>query len=517
MRPFQETLLQVWRESSRGNGISQALPRLARILSPHLPLGRLLIRRFDGARLTIDTPATAAESTPSSWSDAVTCDSGGASRLVEWFDTGGIVQGDPSAGRERLHTLISPEPEAEFLAAPLARQGEERFFLVVTAAPGKSFTPSHRRLLENVAEPLKAAIDSHLRLRELNQLREAAEADKTTLLAKLSRKAVGDVIVGADAGLRPVMERIERVAAVDIPVLIFGETGTGKELISRTIHNRSHRSHGPFIRVNCGAIPPSLIDSELFGHERGAFTGAVETRKGWFERADGGTLFLDEVGEMPHEAQIRLLRILQDGWMERVGGKQPIQVDVRIVLATHRDLAALVAKGKFREDLWYRISTFPVYLPPLRERPEDLPEMARHFAERSAIRFGLPVLTPTAEDIRRLAAYAWPGNIRELGSVMDRAVLLGEGKRLEIAKSLGWSGSGELPSDPATENTAGREAEPGFERLDTMVRKHIEAALIRTRGRIEGGKGAAVLLGINPHTLRARMRKLGIDWDRFRS
>ena len=278
-------------------------------------------------------------------------------------------------------------------------------------------------------------------------LREAAEADKRSLLTKLGRKDLGETIVGVESGLRAVMERVELVARSDAPVLIFGETGTGKELIARAIHTRSARRNGPFDRVNCGAIPPELIDSQLFGHERGAFTGAVEARRGWFERADGGTLFLDEIGELPPAAQVRMLRILQDGWMERVGGEKPINVDVRIVAATHRDLASMVAEGRFREDLWYRIAVFPIVLPPLRERREDIAQLAPHFAERAATRFGLAPVVPTAEDLALLAAYSWPGNVRELAAVIDRAAILGDGKRLDVATALGV-GAGPPPAPP---------------------------------------------------------------------
>ena len=289
-----------------------------------------------------------------------------------------------------------------------------------------------------------------------------------------------------DSGLRAVMERVELVARSDAPVLIFGETGTGKELIARTIHNRSSRHAGPFDRVNCGAIPPELIDSQLFGHERGAFTGAVEARRGWFERADGGTLFLDEIGELPLAAQVRMLRILQDGWMERVGAEKPINVDVRIVAATNRDLAAMVAEGLFREDLWYRIAVFPIVLPPLRERREDIGSLALHFAQRAATRFGLAPVAPTADDLSLLMAYAWPGNVRELAAVIDRAAILGDGKRLDVAVALGVTPVA-APSDPLPARPAPPRGPTAIEPLEVAMRRHIEAALEATQA---GSKAA---------------------------
>jgi transcriptional regulator with GAF, ATPase, and Fis domain len=313
-------------------------------------------------------------------------------------------------------------------------------------------------------------------------------------------------------------------------VLLLGETGSGKELIARSIHTQSRRKDGPVVRVNCGAIPSELVDSELFGHEKGSFTGAVATRKGWFERADGGTLFLDEIGELPHAAQVRLLRVLQDGSLERVGGTQSITVDVRIVAATHRNLDAMVAEGTFREDLWYRISVFPIRLPPLRERDEDIPALAVHFSKRAGVRLSGVPLHPSERDIELLRGYSWPGNVRELGAVIERAAILGDGKRLEIAKALGGpevplpvertstppSVAPPLPRAPAGESSARDSGEAGVQPLDHAMRSHIERALSSTFGRIEGPFGAAKVLGINPHTLRARMRKLGIDWSRYR-
>jgi transcriptional regulator with GAF, ATPase, and Fis domain len=300
------------------------------------------------------------------------------------------------------------------------------------------------------------------------------------------------------------MQRVAMVAASDASVLILGETGAGKEVVARAIHTRSGRAAGPFIRVNCGAISPELIDSELFGHEKGSFTGAVAQRRGWFERADGGTLFLDEVAELPASAQVRLLRVLQDGRFHRVGGESEIEVDVRIVAATHRDMAAMVQHHQFREDLWYRIAVFPIILPPLRERQEDIPQLALHFARRASRRLGLPPCEPTAADIALLKAYAWPGNVREMSSVLERAAILGQGERLAVAAALG-SDTGQ-PRMPA----AAGAAVTGIASLDQATRSHIQAALTQTRGRVSGEHGAAALLGVNANTLRAKMRKLKI-------
>jgi DNA-binding NtrC family response regulator len=269
--------------------------------------------------------------------------------------------------------------------------------------------------------------------------------------------------------------------------------------------------------VICGAIPPGLVDSELFGHERGSFTGALAERRGWFERADRGTLFLDEIGELPLEAQVRLLRVLQDHTLERVGGHRPIPVDVRIVAATHRDLRSLIEEGRFHEDLWYRIAIFSIQLSPLRERVGDIPALVNHFALRAARRFGAPPRLPSPQDLALLVAYPWPGNVRELIAVMERAVILGSGERLEVAKALGVA-----PAAPAAPASSGAgepagAADAAFLPLDRAMARHIEAALARTAGRVEGPRGAAALLGINPHTLRARMRKLGVDVRRYRT
>jgi hydrogenase-4 transcriptional activator len=289
--------------------------------------------------------------------------------------------------------------------------------------------------------------------------------------------------------------------------------------VKRPKRSGNRSCSGPFLRVNCGAIPRELIDSQLFGHERGAFTGANETRQGWFERADLGTLFLDEIGELPLDAQVRFLRVLQDGFVERVGGTKAIRVNVRVVAATHRDLATMVRESSFREDLWYRINVFPILLPPLRDRLEDIPALARHFAERAATRFGLAPVAPTDHDIELLQSYEWPGNIRELGAVIDRAAILGDGDTLELAAALGLAaprGPHDLEGDRRRVDAAPKLRRSQIVSLNEAMRQHIETALRAAHGRVEGPRGAARVLGINPHTLRARMRKLKINWAAFR-
>lgn len=521
MEKFKQILLDVYREACRHIKISESTPNIARMLHHHLPISQILIRTFNATNFLIETAAIGfgQSSSDDHFFSSLEVKQGDKKNIISCHKKKQILQRSRDASYAATINLLLPlevGDKFDILAGPINGENETYPFFILISQPNKIFEARHVEMARILIEPFSIALENDSQLHEIIRFREAAEADKKSLLTRLSRNKIVDVVVGAEVGLKKVMERVDLVAKSDVPVLIFGETGTGKEVIARAIHNNSDRKEGPFIRVNCGAIPSELIDSQLFGHERGAFTGAVESRKGWFERADGGTLFLDEVAELPLPAQVRFLRILQDGWMERVGGKHPIKVYVRIVLATHRDLASMVENGKFREDLWYRISTFPIFLPPLRERLEDLKALAEHFAQRSAIRFGLPVLMPDEKDIQILAAYPWPGNIRELGAVVDRAALLGNGEKLEITKALGWSEKSESPLRPIKKGAVQNNVQQKICTLDEAMKKHIILALSKTKGRIEGESGAAKLLGINPHTLRARMRKLRISWADFR-
>jgi PAS domain S-box-containing protein len=309
-------------------------------------------------------------------------------------------------------------------------------------------------------------------------------------------------IIGQSPALTAVLDNVRRVAATDATVLITGETGTGKELVARAVHSSSHRKDGPLIKVNCAALPAGLVESELFGHEKGAFTGAISRRIGRFELAQGGTIFLDEIGELPADAQAKLLRVLQEHEFDRVGGAAPIKVDVRVLAATNRDLLKAVREKTFREDLYYRLSVFPLKLPPLRDRKEDIPPLALFLVNKFAARIGNHIDGIDKETMRHLIAYPWPGNVRELENVIERAVILAAGPTLEIAADVlpvnGGSPACEdqTPDQPAT--------------LEATEREHILSVLGQTGWVVEGARGAAKILGLHPNTLRSRIKKLGI-------
>jgi transcriptional regulator with GAF, ATPase, and Fis domain len=300
--------------------------------------------------------------------------------------------------------------------------------------------------------------------------------------------------LGAASSMRSIMTQIEQVARTGSTVLITGETGTGKELVAETIHRLSDRSKRAMVKVNCAALPAALVESELFGREKGAFTGALNRQVGRFELADGSTLFLDEIAEMPLEAQAKLLRVLQVGEFERLGSPKTIKVDVRVIAATNRNLAEEVEKGRFRRDLYYRLDVFPIQVPPLRERPEDIPKLVWEFVNEFGERMGKKIHRISASDMRALTACHWPGNIRELRNVIEHSMIVSQSETLELYH---LPAVGQSASAPTT--------------LEEVERRHIQATLRATHGRVKGAGGAAELLGLNPSTLYSRMQKLGIN------
>jgi len=502
MHDRKSVLLALWRAVGHDRELADAVEAAAALIGGALPVERLELLRCEPRARRFETAAASGRpaSTPRAWQ----CTASAWQALRAQAATATVLgahDGDTCLAALRPLTV---QGSGGGRLVGLLREGDGPVTgLAVIEAP-HPYSAQQRADFAALLEPLATLLARDDRLRALDRERTAAQAEVLSLRGHLGRDSQTDAIVGAEGGLRTVMQRVAQVARSDSSVLLLGETGSGKEVVARAIHERSRRASGPFVRVNCGALAPELVDSELFGHEKGSFTGAIGQRRGWFERADQGTLFLDEIGELPLPVQVRLLRVLQDGSLHRVGSEQPLQVDVRVIAATHRDLPAMVSDGRFREDLWYRLAVFPVRIAPVRERHEDIPELARHFARRAATKLGLPLRLPNEQDIALLRSYAWPGNVREMATVIERAALLSSGDHLDCSAALGMAGP-VAPSAQAPVNTNGE-----FLSLDAAMAQHIRAALVRTQGRVEGRRGAARLLAINPHTLRARMRKLGV-------
>jgi transcriptional regulator with GAF, ATPase, and Fis domain len=393
--------------------------------------------------------------------------------------------------------------DAPCLAIDLIMGGQYLGLAAVTNTRGLIYTPEHGQLLLELHAPLAATALIFHQFRQLSRVRELMD-DRDSFLNQELMRSVEYEIIGAEFGLKEVVEMVEKVASTDSPVLLLGETGVGKEVIAGLLHRSSPRANGPFINVNCGSIPQGLLESELFGHEKGAFTGASSSRKGYFERADGGTIFLDEVGELSNDAQVRLLRVLQDKRVERIGGGETLFLDIRVIAATNRDLRQMAAKGEFRQDLFFRLNVFPITIPPLRMRREDIPSLAYHFVAKKARDMALPDLPkiyPGAVD--RLMKYDWPGNVRELENVIEREIIVNKGRPITF-DYIGDAPSLEAPATPP--RTALN--------LDQVIVEHVTHVLKMTGGKVEGPGGAAELLGMNPRTLQSRMKKMGIPHGR---
>lgn len=403
--------------------------------------------------------------------------------------------------------------------APYINQNEKSVFLIDLKWLGsyyghlcifrnetKPWDSEHIKLLKMLKHPFSFSARHMERHIKLLQLKDQA-LDENEFLTQELRRITESELIGANSGLRDTMKAVEQLAGVNTPVLIMGETGVGKEMVADAITRSSSRRNKPYLKVNCGAIPETLIDSELFGHEKGAFTSADAPKKGKFERADGGTIFLDEIGDLPLQAQVRLLRVLQNSEFERVGGTKTLSVDTRLITATHRNLVKMLPDGSFREDLFYRINVFPIVIPPLRHRKQDIPILIEYLVKKKVkdMKFSrIPVLADGALDI--LMKYNWPGNVRELENIVERALIVNPKGPLDF-KTL-------LHTETTGKKYRKNEAEGELLSLDEMNRRYIKRVLGVAKGKINGPDGAAELLNIQPNTLRRRMDKLGIGYGR---
>jgi transcriptional regulator with GAF, ATPase, and Fis domain len=496
--------------------IEEALVSSLNFLRQEMPVDRMLLELFED---DLNAMRTVAMATPGEGMtvDLLTPMTSEARQEMRQFEeeylqqpnSAWLIQDDPH-GQLMFHEMlqIHGSKVTSLLVLPL-RLGDKVVGgggLLLATEGDRKFTRKHADLLYLLREPFAIAMSNALRHREVIKLKDLLADDKRQLQRELLHIS-GDEIVGADFGLRNVMQKVRQVAPTESPVLLTGETGVGKDVVANAIHLGSSRRDGPFIPVNCGAIPESLLDSELFGHEKGAFTGALSRKRGRFERADKGTIFLDEIGEMPLDAQVRLLRVIQHREIERIGGTDRIPVDIRIIAATNQNPEAMVQAGRFREDLWFRLNVFPIAVPPLRDRTSDIPALVQHFIERKARELKIadrPQLAPGAID--DLMTYHWPGNVRELENLVERAMILHREEPLRF-DDIGTSSSRKVAATtPATD-------EESLD-LDSVIARHIRLVLGMTDGKVHGPGGAAELLRVNASTLRYRMEKLRIDYGR---
>jgi formate hydrogenlyase transcriptional activator len=414
-------------------------------------------------------------------------------------------------GSEIIRTLRA-EGIQSVCCAPLIHHGRTFGTLNLASRRMDAFTPRDLELLQPVGAQIAIAVENALAFKEIDSLKNKLAVEKLYLEEEIRSEFNFEEIVGESLVLKRALAQVELAAPAGTSVLLLGETGTGKELFARAIHNLSPRRDRTFIKINCAAIPSGLLESELFGHERGAFTGAISQKIGRFELADHGTLFLDEVGDLPLELQPKLLRVLQEQEFERLGGNRTQRVDVRVVAATNQDLSKQVAERTFRSDLYYRLNVFPIQIPALRERAEDIPLLVRYFVQKLSRRLNKAVEYIPADTMDALANYSWPGNIRELENLIERAVLLSPGKELRVPLSEIKSSSSAAaePSSSSASLTSSTSLASSISTLEEAERQHILRALRHTQWRVAGPKGAAVLLGMKRTTLQARIRKLGI-------
>jgi formate hydrogenlyase transcriptional activator len=408
--------------------------------------------------------------------------------------------------------VIAAEGAKSVCRLPMISRGKVLGVLSVGTARANAFGEDDVAFLGQVSNQIAIAVENALAYGQIAELKDKLAQEKVYLEDEIRSELNFEEIVGNSEGLRRVLKQVQTVAPTDSTVIIYGETGTGKELIARALHNLSPRKANPFVKLNCAAIPTGLLESELFGHERGAFTGAITQRIGRFELAHRGTVFLDEIGEIPLELQPKLLRVLQEREFERLGSTRTIRTDARLIAATNRDLEKMVEEGTFRSDLFYRLNVFPVQIPPLRERPEDIPVLVRHFVQQFGRRNGRNIETISSEMMEALVHYHWPGNIRELQNVIERAVIISRGTVLKVPVSdLKRRGDTTSPSTPEHRAVA---VDSLKDRLGETERNQILVALKQSDWVVAGPNGAAARLGMKRSTLQFRMRKLGIRISR---
>jgi formate hydrogenlyase transcriptional activator len=516
-------MLRTWEAVSAERELHGVLAALADVLVPVVPFDSIAIIDFSKGledhdqhrivalhivgfpRLEGETPKELAKRTEPYWSPLKE-----VRPLIPYPSVDpGRVTGEPIACDDLLQKegwfqhefYLAQGGVRSYATVPLVATGRLIGVATFTRVQQRAFPAAELSVLQDVGRALSVAAANALANEEIRKLREQLEEENIGLRTQLGQAPWFEEILAHSAALKRVLETIEQVATTDATVLITGETGTGKELLARAIHRRSPRARGPFIKVNCAAIPDTLLASELFGHERGAFTGAIERRKGRFEQAHGGTLFLDEIGELPQEMQVLLLRVLQEREFERLGGTHTLQVDVRLVAATNRDLAEDVRAGRFRSDLYYRLNVFPVHIPALRERPEDIAPLVAHFAEKYATRFGRKISRIDRQTLDILQSHSWSGNVRELENVVERAVILSRDGVLHFDAAT-------LPSTALGDNYT--------EQFRSEEREAIEMALSTSHGKVAGENGAAKKLGLPASTVEFRIKKLRIDKFRYR-
>ena len=439
-------------------------------------------------------------------------------QITDLLQTPGLYAGDTfralAVRYPGLRYIYEEHQVRALLIVPIWQRPDGAAVLMLASPAPAGFAPDDLATVQALVPQITLALENLFAFEQIEELKAQVEQERTYLIDEINTDRPADGLIGSSAALQLLRQRIAQVAGTDATVLITGETGTGKEVVARAVHQASPRHGRALVKLNCAALPAQLIESELFGHEKGAFTGAVERRIGKFELADGGTIFLDEVGELPLDLQAKLLRVLQEKEFERLGGNRVLTTDARVLAATNRVLEDEVRAGRFRADLYYRLNVFPMHLAPLRERPEDIAPLVQHYLATLSQRLARPPRPIRPADLAALQAYPWPGNIRELEHVLEQAIIVSQGAWLEFGGFAAGAPLLALPPSPAPAEPAPTPPAPAddapLKTLREQERDHILRALHRTGGRVSGALGAATLLDINPKTLEARMKKLGI-------